>query len=123
MRPERAEVREWLRKAERDRPGAEAALAHAPPVTDVAAFHCQQAVEKYLKAYLVYRGEPFERVHDLSVLLDQCGQLHPAWEELRDQVEPLTAYAVRFRYPGSADPLVEEVAAFVAQRLPWQTAE
>lgn len=113
MPPELAEAREWVRKAEHDRVGVEAALGHSPPLTDVAAFHCQQAVEKYLKAYLVYRGEPFEKVHDLSVLLDQCVRLHPAWEGLHDRVEPLTGFAVRFRYPGPADPTVEEVRAAV----------
>lgn len=43
-------------------------------------------------------------------------------------MEPLTAYAIRFRYPGPADPTVEQVRdalaviealqAFVLQRLP-----
>jgi HEPN domain-containing protein len=125
MSPELAEVREWLRKA---RHMAEAGLAQSPPITDAAAFHCQQAVEKYVKAYLVFRGEAFELIHDLEALMDQCVRLDPAWEALRDAVEPLTAYAVRFRYPGPADPTVAEVLAaldvaanverFVSDRLP-----
>ncbi len=128
MPPELGEVREWLRKARHDRRMAEAGLAQAPPITDAAAFHCQQAAEKYLKAYLLHRGEPFEFIHDLEALMEQCTRLDPAWESLRDAVEPLTAYAVRFRYPGPADPSVEEVRSalrvvieleqFVLSRLP-----
>ena len=77
---------------------------------------------------LVHRAEPFERIHDLEALVDRCTKLDPAWEELRDPVEPLTAYAVRFRYPGLADPSVDEVKealaivnvvrGFVLKRLP-----
>jgi HEPN domain-containing protein len=128
MPPELAEVYEWLRKARHDRRMAEAGLAQTPPITDAAAFHCQQAAEKCIKAYLLYRQHAFERIHDLRALLDACVQLDPAWEQLRDTVEPLTAYAVRFRYPGVSDPSVEEVRAalavvaavedFVVRRLP-----
>lgn len=72
MPPELAEVREWIRKADRDRRMAELGLAESPAITDAAAFHCQQAVEKLLKAYLIFRQEPFEKVHDLEVLVEQC---------------------------------------------------
>jgi HEPN domain-containing protein len=54
MPPELGEVRRWMDKARRDWKMAKAGLVQDPPVTDGAAFHCQQAVEKMLKAYLVY---------------------------------------------------------------------
>lgn len=128
MPPELAHVRAWLTKAEHDRRTAEAALNQHPPITDTAAFHCPQAVEKLLKAYLVHRGAAFEKVHDLEVLLAQCARWDAAFSELIERVEPLSAFAVRFRYPGPADPTVEQVRAalaavaevqqFVAARLP-----
>lgn len=130
MPPELAEVKEWLRKGEHDRRAAEAALDAKPPITDIAAFHCQQAAEKYVKAYLVHQREPFEKIHDLEQLMGQCARLDAAWQELRDSVEPLTAYAVRFRYPGPPDPPIQEVQTalgvvkqlrdFVLERLPEQ---
>jgi HEPN domain-containing protein len=128
MPPDLAEVQEWLRKAVQDRRMAEAGLALTPPVTNAAAFHCQQAVEKQLKAYLVYREVAFEKTHDLESLAGQCAQLDPAWEGLRDNLEPLSTYAIRFRYPGPVDPTVDEVRQalrvvdevwqFVTGRLP-----
>ena len=47
-----ADTRGWLRKAAQDLRGAEIDLAAAPPLPGDAAFHCQQATEKALKAFL-----------------------------------------------------------------------
>ena len=101
MPPDVAEVREWLRKADHDRRMAVAGLGAVPPITDGAAFHCQQAAEKLLKAYLTWKECAFEKAHDLRRLIDSCGHFDAGFSALQDSVEPLTAFAVRFRYPGS----------------------
>jgi len=120
MPPEAAEVQRWLRKAHRDWSAARKILASQEPETDVAAFHCQQAVEKMLKAYLLHRAVEFEKVHDLGRLLDQCAALLADFEELRDAVIPLTIYAVAFRYPGPAEPNREQVeSALTAVEQVW----
>jgi HEPN domain-containing protein len=105
-----------------------ASLQQSPPITDTAAFHIQQAIEKLFKAYLVSRGADVERVHDLEVLCGDCAAYDPSFEAWRRRVAPLSAYAVRFRYPGPADPpvervrqaltVVEEIREFVIARLP-----
>lgn len=128
MPPELAEVRRWLVKSDPDRCAVEDAMERDPPMTDVGAFHCQQAVDKVLKAYLVWREHEFENVHDLRVLSTLCVQHDPGFLGLRDRVAALTPYAVRFRNPGPADPTVEpvhsaptivgEVWGFVLDRLP-----
>jgi len=128
MSPDEGEILRWLEKAHHDRRVTELALAHKPPITDVAAFHAQQAVEKLLKAYLVYRREPFEKIHDLEELINRCLPHDPAFAGLRERVSALTPYAVRFRYPGPGDPTVEQVRSalsvvnevwtFVAGRIP-----
>ncbi len=46
-------VKEWLQKADPDIRLAEFLLTENTPFLDAAAFHCQQAVEKYLKAFLI----------------------------------------------------------------------
>jgi HEPN domain-containing protein len=99
MPPELADAKTWLEKAERDRRTAAAALRQRPPITDTAAFHVQQCVEKLLKAYLVSCGIEFERVHDLATLVDDCARRDVGFAALKPKVAPLTAYAVRFRYP------------------------
>lgn len=44
---------EWLAKAENDHRAAATLLANTDSLREIIAFHCQQAVEKYLKALLV----------------------------------------------------------------------
>jgi len=130
MAPEDAEVRAWLVKAAHDRRMAQLAAGESPPLTDAAAFHCQQAAEKLLKAFLFRSGEPFEKVHDLGSLIDLCVKHDPSFSILRDRADTLTPFAVRFRYPGPGDPsaqqmkdamkITDEVWAFVISRLPPQ---
>lgn len=128
MPPDADEVRRWLEKAVHDWRTAEAALSHREPVTDTAAFHCQQAVEKVLKAFLVSRNHEFALTHDLRLLVQDCMSFDASFASLLPTVAPLIAYAVRFRYPGPVDPTVEQVQAalatvhevwrFVLSRLP-----
>jgi HEPN domain-containing protein len=75
-------------------------LDHNPPVPETAAFHCQQAVEKTLKALLVWLKTPFEKVHSLTYLLDLGEVKCPGLTSLREGVEELAPYAVEIRYPG-----------------------
>ena len=55
-----------------------------------AAFHLQQTVEKYLKGYLLSRGWPLKRVHDLEYLLDEAIKFQPELEEFRSLCQELT---------------------------------
>jgi HEPN domain-containing protein len=61
-------LQKWLRKADGDLRAARR-LADAPEDFETAAFHCQQAVEKYLKARLAAAGQAPPRTHDLTRLL------------------------------------------------------
>jgi HEPN domain-containing protein len=70
------------------------------PNYDAVCFHSQQCAEKYLKACLQEENIAFNRIHDLSRLLDLLLPIEPGWETLRPTMEVLTAYAVEFRYPG-----------------------
>ena len=103
MPPEQVEVRRWLEKAQHD--WAVARKAISPPGQELdAAFHCQQAIEKTLRAYRVAHAIQFEKVHDLARLLTKCATIDGAFLDLRDAVRPWSLYAVAFRYPGPADP-------------------
>ena len=110
MNPRLEEVSEWLQKAEQDLLSARILLEHDPPVLETTCFHSQQAVEKALKAYLVWRGIPFERVHSLTYLLDLCQVQEPQFAPLRNRVETLAPYAIEVRYPGSIMDVSQEEA-------------
>jgi len=60
-------------------------------------FHCQQLVEKLLKAYLISKDVDFGRTHDLRFLSELCSQQDSDFKQLN--VGNLTFYAVEVRYP------------------------
>lgn len=92
-------IKSWLDKAEHDLMSAERLLEIEPMILDNACFHCQQAVEKCLKAYLIYNGTDIGKTHNIESLLNQCADFDPIFET----IDPLdiTAYAVQGRYPDS----------------------
>jgi HEPN domain-containing protein len=100
MSPIRDEVKAWLLKARGDLLSARILVEHSPLVLGPAAFHCQQAVEKTLKAFLVWRSVPFEKVHSLVYLMDLCESEEAGFASLREETERLAPYAVEVRYPG-----------------------
>ncbi|WP_200387018.1 HEPN domain-containing protein [Thiocapsa imhoffii] len=97
-----AVVAAWISKAERDLASASRLLDGTPPYPDTAVYHCQQAGEKALKAYLAAHGRPIRRVHDLVLLIDTCVGLDASFSQLAEAAEILTPYGTTFRYPGAA---------------------
>ena len=65
-------ILQWYEKADHDIKNATIIIANAPDILDTVCFHCQQAVEKYLKAYLVYKEYDFEKTHNLKYLRETC---------------------------------------------------
>jgi len=103
-----AEIRRWIDKAENDFRNAEYVITLETDCPfDTVCFHCQQSVEKYLKALLIFRGTDFPRTHDLVVL---CNLLqHPGFTPFSvEELHPLNRYSIEARYPGIWDPVGEE---------------
>jgi HEPN domain-containing protein len=99
----------WLRKASLDIKAATHDLGASPPLLADAVFHCQQAVEKSLKGFLMWHGVPFRKTHSLEELGEQCLDLDATLKDLVDRAVPLTEYAWKFRYPGDPEePSLEE---------------
>jgi HEPN domain-containing protein len=64
-------TQEWVDKAEGDFATAQRELhVQEMPNYDAVCFHSQQCAEKYLKACLQEENLAFNRIHDLSRLLD-----------------------------------------------------
>ncbi len=94
------EVLGWARKAEDDLLAAHRLAEGDQPLPDQMGFFCQQAAEKYLKAFLIAVGQSPPRIHDVDALLEMCAVEDQAFEQLRPSSEGLTEFAVTFRYPG-----------------------
>ena len=92
-------ARQWVAKARHDLPSADNNLSAAEVPYDTVCFHCQQAAEKLLKAFLVGNGRPPPRSHDLFLLLETVGTLSGEPESLREALAILMPYAVEIRQP------------------------
>ena len=108
---------------------AELANSADPPLLSGVVYHCQQAFEKALKAFLVWHGQPIQRTHVLPELVALCEQIDPAFSSLAVAAARVTPYGVAFRYPpivvGPSEPdaaealdLARDALAFVLARLP-----
>lgn len=80
------------------------------PITDTAAYHCHQAAEKALKAFLASRSEPLVKTHDLMDLLTRCTAADARFADWADRMAELSAFGTLVRYPSvDADPNVSDV--------------
>ncbi len=113
------EVLPWLAVVERDLKAARNCLFGPEPTEEAAAYHCQQAAEKLVKAVLVSLGINAPFSHDIRVLVG----LVPS-SPLAGILLPLarfTPYATAYRYPvddpmgAPPSPSAEEIAGWVAE--------
>ncbi|NIA09565.1 MAG: HEPN domain-containing protein [Nitrospiraceae bacterium] len=112
-------VQEWLEKAEQDLNACQVLLREEFSDYSVAAFHAQQAAEKFFKAFLVKCQIEFPKTHDLNVLRRLIGKDdHRLAQELA-MANDLTPYAVEFRYPG-ATLIIPKAEADRARRIAAQ---
>ena len=87
-----------LRKAAAEEVLVEKVLEESAIADELIGYHCQQAVEKLLKARLVTLGVNYPKTHNLQTLvelLEDQGKQLPA--DLAD-LDSLTPYATIYRY-------------------------
>ncbi len=118
VEPSREEsARAWFEKAREDEEAADVLLKAEPPQNTPAAFHCQQAAEKYLKGFLAYCGEDPPYTHDLEQLLRLSQEHENVLHVLHDAARQLYPFAVEVRYPfGSSVSQSEAVDALKQAR-------
>jgi HEPN domain-containing protein len=92
-------VRNWLIKAQHDLAAAHKLSTDPDPYLDVAVYHCQQAAEKAVKGFLVFHDQPFEKTHDVEVLITLALRYDARFSEWFEAAARLTPYATEFRYP------------------------
>ncbi len=86
-------VQEWVERGDSDLEAAKI-LAHQKGLENQTGFHCQQAIEKWLKAYLLKQGEELRKIHDLTALVINCEKYDSGFQELEPLVEGITDFAV-----------------------------
>ena len=88
---------DWLRIAERDLARVDHLLDVQDP--EAAGFFLQQAVEKFLKAFLLSKGWELQRIHDLETLLNAALTYDPSLESFRSACQKITGFYLVERYP------------------------
>lgn len=127
----KSSVKSWLTKAKHDLDSA-VKLARDPDARlDTAIYHCQQAGEKALKAFLVRHDQVVEKTHDLRLLTNLAEKIDKQFHDWIEKAALLTPYAAEYRYPGEylepdkdefqeALKAAQELYAFVLSLLPLE---
>ncbi len=94
------ESKKWLIKAMSDYKTAEKLISLPPKeiITDTLCFHCQQFVEKGIKAFLVSKNVEFEKVHNLEYLVKLCVDNDSSFNWMYEAARKLSPYAIQIRY-------------------------
>ncbi|MCX6647202.1 MAG: HEPN domain-containing protein [bacterium] len=94
-------IREWIRKSDGDFRVADRELNEAKePNYDAIWFHCQQCIEKLMKAVLINHGEIPVKIHDLSTLSRNINRVHCSWDWFDEDLRFLSLYYYLFSLPG-----------------------
>ena len=92
-------VQQWLAKAQSDWTTVEILMKSDSCPADSVCFHCQQYVEKLLKAFLTLHELEAPKTHDLRRLVQLALTQEPALTDLMDSSDTLTSHGVATRYP------------------------
>ncbi|MBI2858544.1 MAG: HEPN domain-containing protein [Chloroflexi bacterium] len=91
-------VQEWFDKGSHDLTAAELVFKAGGPADTVAVL-LQQAVEKYIKGFLISRGWRLKRTHDLGKLLEAATEHDPGFKGFVKLGNRLTELYIAERYP------------------------
>ena len=92
------QVEEWLKFAEKDMLTVSEIIG-IPELTNIAAFHCQQAIEKYFKAFILENEKPLVKIHNLLTLYGIIKEIMDfGFDE--DLLATLNDIYLESRYPG-----------------------
>ena len=98
MSPKLEKVSVLVRKANLDYITAEKLIGDddCDLYCDIISFHCQQCMEKYLKAFLMYNEVNFPKSHDLRLLVNLCVKADSDFEKF--DVAEFSHFGVSIRY-------------------------
>ncbi len=90
---------EWFRIGDEELKFAKAGFREFGAYYPQVCFLCQQAVEKYLKGYLVFTKGKFPKIHDLTHLLKLCAKENKKFLDFISETDILSQYYIIARYP------------------------
>jgi HEPN domain-containing protein len=94
--------KQWLVKAQEDWDAVEILITQKRPPKGAVCFHCQQCIEKLLKAILVREQIEFPKTHDIGRLIELVRNYVPGVTEFSLHARKLSVHGVDARYPDEA---------------------
>jgi len=91
-------IKQWLAKANEDLLVVERLTENEIIATSSVCFHCQQAVEKFLKAFLIAHETEIKKTHNIEYLLSECSDIDKDFSDI--DPKELSEFGVDARYPG-----------------------
>lgn len=91
-------IKQWIFKANEDVLVINKLTESEFIATSSVCFHCQQAVEKYLKAFLISNGIEIKKTHNIEFLLSECEDIDTDFAGI--DPKNLSDFGVEVRYPG-----------------------
>ena len=92
-------VLEWFYLADADYDSAQILNNAHRKYNEIICFHCQQAVEKYLKAFLCYNSVMPPMIHILEALCALCSEFDQSFNDIAKDCSYLSPFAIHARYP------------------------
>lgn len=89
----------WLVKSDDDLRVARLLILEENALYVAGVYHCQQAAEKAIKAWLTCHDIVYPKTHDLEALLHLCRPQEPGFSAYAEHARVLTPLATEFRYP------------------------
>jgi len=97
-------VAKWIKFAQTDFDHViKTVETHHPIPVEIMCYHCEQSIEKILKAFMIAKGGTLTKTHDLDVLLERCKQHSPDFDIFDDACERITTYTTPSRYPSDIE--------------------
>jgi HEPN domain-containing protein len=95
----------WIKYAENDLAVAKDLQLQKNYVYQAVVLHCQQAVEKFLKAYLLYNNKKIIYTHDLLILCKLSSQIDETFNSFENTLNELSLNYREARYPDDFEDL------------------
>ena len=96
--PDSINYLDWILYAKKDLRGAEILYEHDCG-NDITCFHIQQCVEKYLKAYLIYKEGVLQQGHSLLYLCKKASEYNSEYKKFLKDCALVNNYYIETRYP------------------------
>lgn len=91
-------LKQWIQKANEDLLVVDKLTEFEIIATSAVCFHCQQAAEKFLKAFLISKEVEIRKTHNIEFLLAECSEFESGFSKI--DPKNLSDFGVDIRYPG-----------------------